>query len=155
MPRKIGGAEIMDMDGTLEKIFSVTAIWTSAATIPVSLIWGESAWMAVFIGAIVAASFAFPRRLAELLNRFEHPIGYLERNFKNDWTGWKYTKSSIKMIYNLSIIQKYHYILLLITAIHFMISGALSESGLAVAYLAIMAAFSLISVSFTLHKRNR
>ncbi|MER8959252.1 hypothetical protein [Mesorhizobium sp. M0701] len=72
----------MDMDGTLEKIFSVTAIWTSAATIPVSLIWGESAWMVVFIGAIVAASFAFPRRLAELLNRFEHPIGLSGEEFQ-------------------------------------------------------------------------
>ncbi|ESW86446.1 hypothetical protein NKL07_26420 [Mesorhizobium sp. C280B] len=146
----------MDMNGTFERIFSVTSVWTSIATIPISLAWGESAWMVVFIFAILAASFAFPRRLAELLNRFEHPIGYLERNFKNDWTGWSHTKSNINMIYNLGMIQKYHYVLLLITVIHFLISGALGESELAVAYLAIMAAFSLISVAFIArHKRKR
>jgi len=134
----------MDTDGILERIFVVASVWTLTATIPVSLIWGETVWMVIFVGAMLTASLAFPGRISELLNRFEHPIGYLERNFKNDLTGWSYSKSKIAMIYHLRFFQKYHYLILVITIFHFLISGALGENELAAAYLIIMAAFSAI-----------
>ncbi|MBN9218580.1 MAG: hypothetical protein J0I79_11560 [Mesorhizobium sp.] len=136
--------------GIFERLFAVVSVWTLTAPIPVSVIWGDSVWMMGFVGAIVAASLAFPRRLVELHGRFEHPIIYIQQNLRNDWTGLPYTKSNIRMIYNLAMAQKYHYILTLITLAHFMISGAKNE-WFAGGYLVIFGAFSAISALLVSH----
>ena len=156
-------AVIVDTEpGTFERIFAPVSVWTLVATLPVSMIWGDSIWMVGFVGAVVATSFAFPKRLVEFLHRPEmykylkDPVGVMEEQIRIDWTGWSHSKSTLRMIYHLKMIEKYHYILALLVGGHFLIAGSRGDIRFIMGYFLIFGAFTIfcmILMSFS-HKTS-